>query len=213
MSVDLFNTLDKRVVAVGEFMVMSDEMIVQGRADAKLIAETYPDLHGEDVWVSLAWKKKFPKRNAYGEAFGAALTVAGTTWRVANRLYSATNHMNEADFIARPLVRSDSLFTFMHITRKETLSDSIEMTQAQIAEPETPVTAWDYLCFAASEPEVFESKLFVAVGDNVPMVHSEECHSPALQLRGNRLVVSAILKKSRPNGTTLYHMVAKPLTV
>lgn len=213
MSFALADELDRKVITVGSFMGLSDKIVDQGRADARRIAKAHEKLDPKEVWVSLSWQKKFPKRHAYGEAFNAALSVAGATWKVANKLNSATHHMSETDFVARPLVSSDSLFTFLHVTRQETIGESIEVTRAQITDPEKPVTLWDYLFFVAAEPDAFEKKLFVAVGDNVPMTHSEECHSPALELKGNRLEVSAIIKKARPNGTPFYYMAAKPLTV
>ncbi len=213
MNVSLAWALDDGVVAVGHFMGLAPHVIEQGRADARLVAKTHHHLRAQQVWVSLSWRKKFPKRKTYGEALNAAVATAEASWAVTNRLNGATRKICEAGVTPRPTVSQDGMFTFLLVALRDTIPHSIEQALTSIPEPAEPATAFDYLCFAAAEPNSFVNKHFVAAGDTVPMGHSEECHAPTLFFQDARLRLYSRHKKAVPNGTVLHYMAVQPLIV
>jgi len=203
---------DQRVVTLGNFMGLKNSAIDQGRAEARAIVANQGDI--DDIWVSLAWRLKFPRRSTYGEAFNALLSVVNASWKITNNLKAATARIQETDTIIRPPQSGEGMFNFFQVVKHEKLSASIEETCTTITEPAMPATMWDYLCFATTEPDLFHKKLYVAVGDRVPSLLLDDCtHAPSFSLENGRVRLAALPKKARPNGIAFHHMVTQALRV
>lgn len=205
--------LDRKVVTLGQFAGLSNRVIDRGRFEARIIAQKYRGIEVADIGLSLSWQIKFPRRSTYGEAFNALLSLAGVSWKVTNKLRAATIHIMEADQLRLQGSSNGSMFVFFHVTRNEPLVDSIDNTRVTLAKSESPATAWDYICFAVTDPDRFEKKLFVAVGDRVPWsMPDDPTHAPTLFLENSRLTLAPLPKAAKPNGIAFHHMAVTPLS-